>query len=861
MPADRVRHFSSHDNSTFFHIGRDAHFGGGVRYVLTAWPSVPALPTRASARVQPSQLLWAHRAVVDFRGRRVERGEFARWASGDGVRIRVLHGGGGQGKTRFADQFARDRMKENWGVWAAPTPDQRDPHGAFSGGPDGQGLTGPFAHGLRGVLIVVDYADRWNAGALCTLLDLARRVQGAPVRILLLARETGVWWLEVQTRFSKLGVQCGSVPLMSLSPNPQQRPEEFEVARTRFAEVLGLASTGSSRLLAGARRFFNGTGVLSAPKGHDWQNRDYSLVLTIHMAALVSVLAELAGHLAPSDPIEVSRYLLGREREHWKVANPTRDMDTAVFVATLTGGLSSFEEGAQALARVDMARDKIPGLIDAHAICYPAPFAQPGSGSQSGAGAAHGGGEPHRAQSVLEPLYPDRLGEDFLALTIPGHGADYPKYPAAESYVHQLLAPREAGEEPPRWTRPALTTLIETSRRWRHVADQQLYPLLRAHPELAIAGGGTVLASLANQATEKDHEELLDLIRSLMPTDGGVDLDVGAAALAGRLTGLDSRRASTGAELARLHDRNARLSSRSGDLETALSESQTAVASWRLLADRNAAAHTHDLGRALATCAECQAALGQWEDSAASAEEAVTVLRSAVPSTSRNAELAYALRNAARVRHGVGRQDATEAAAESVELFRGLAAARPERYDPYLAGTLTLLCGLLTAEGAFPEAHAVGREAVALLDMVAQGPPGVRPELSEALDVLADSLARAGSTRLALPLGTRAVELRRPLAQANPAAFEPRLATSLMNLAGYQADESHFDEAIATGRQGLDVFERRAAAAPEVYAKQCQTAAEILARIYDQAGRYVDANEVRRDHDLPDPPPGPAPMG
>ena len=28
--------------------------------------------------------------------------------------------------------------------------------------------------------------------------------------------------------------------------------------------------------------------------------------------------------------------------------------------------------------------------------------------------------------TVLEPLCPDRVAEDFVALTVPGHAADYP---------------------------------------------------------------------------------------------------------------------------------------------------------------------------------------------------------------------------------------------------------------------------------------------------------------------------------------------------------------------------------------------------------------------------------------------------
>jgi len=105
--------------------------------------------------------------------------------------------------------------------------------------------------------------------------------------------------------------------------------------------------------------------------------------------------------------------------------------------------------------------------VDDHGICYP----------------------PSEPDTVLEPLYSDRLGEDFLALSTPGHHvAGYTPDPWAATATAQLLADSTA-EHPPAWAAGAATMLIETGRRWPHIATKQLYPLLRHHPELAAAAG------------------------------------------------------------------------------------------------------------------------------------------------------------------------------------------------------------------------------------------------------------------------------------------------------------------------------------------------------------------------------------
>jgi hypothetical protein len=120
-----------------------------------------------------------------------------------------------------------------------------------------------------------------------------------------------------------------------------------------------------------------------------------------------------------------------------------------------------------ALAQIELATttETADALIDDHKFCYP----------------------PENPGTVLEALHPDRLGEDLLALSTPGHPHAYDSDDWAITAPGALLT--ADGESPP-WTPNAVTVLVETARRWPHIATNVLSPRLRQHPELAIVAGG-----------------------------------------------------------------------------------------------------------------------------------------------------------------------------------------------------------------------------------------------------------------------------------------------------------------------------------------------------------------------------------
>ena len=214
-------------------------------------------------------MLNARRAVVPFTGRDVELAQLRQWRdSGPRLAVRWLHGPGGQGKTRLAAQFATESAAAGWKVVAAfhgPDADRPEP-----------GSQDMRLDGAAGLLMIVDYADRWLLTNLTWLLKNALLHQtGVVTRVLMVAR----------TAEPGRGPRHpGHLPGRYLQPVPASLAEEsgerssmFNTARDSFAAVYQLPGT------AGIKR----PGQLDDP--------EFGLTLAVHMAALVAVDATRQG--------------------------------------------------------------------------------------------------------------------------------------------------------------------------------------------------------------------------------------------------------------------------------------------------------------------------------------------------------------------------------------------------------------------------------------------------------------------------------------------------------------------------------------------------------------------------------------
>ncbi|WP_139140700.1 tetratricopeptide repeat protein [Streptomyces abyssalis] len=486
-------------------MGADIHvFGDGTPVYLLFERAQVTAPDSAWLRAQPSRMLDARAEVVGFTGREAELRALVDWRDAEGAfAVRWLHGEGGQGKTRLATELAADAQRAGWKVVDAV-------HGTDTHPPaeDSQDLR---LDGCAGVLVLVDYADRWPVTHLSWLFHNRLLRHRVPARVLLLARSAG-GWPAVRGRLNRLraGVDTSDQHLPPLPGTGTERAQLFGAARDSFVrhypQVERPEATGPP-------------GALTQP--------DFGLTLAVLMAALVAVDATANGRRAPGDMVGLTTYLLDREHENWQqlyenssvgldYGTPSEVMKRLVFTAGLTGLTS--RPAAEALLRSLLPGLPAGELLADHAVCYPPP-------GPAGAG-------------VLQPLLPDRLAEDYVALTLPGSPVTaYATDSWAATGCATLLA-RDRDGVAPTWIARTVTFLAAAADRWPHVGHRHLYPALDRDPDLAAAAGSAALVHLA-QVEDVDMamlEAVDGTLNSRTGDAGHADLDVGAAATCERVT-------------------------------------------------------------------------------------------------------------------------------------------------------------------------------------------------------------------------------------------------------------------------------------------------------------------------------------
>jgi tetratricopeptide (TPR) repeat protein len=726
------------DGAGFGVIGADLHVraDGTPLYRLTGQGRDLAADG-AWLRALPSRMLNARFRVVDFTLREGELGHLHDWRrDAPPCSVRWLHGPGGQGKTRLADQFGAECALAGWRVV----------HAAY-----GAGGLHPLQlrrqdlrlDGAAGVLVIVDQADRWPLDDLVWLFGNRLVHQGVPTRILLVARSADLW-PRVRALLAD-GPFARSDQLLSPLYDGRQRGEMFDAARDGFAARYGIADPSA----------ITAPGPLEDP--------DMGLTLGLHLAALVAVDAYAEGRTPPHGMEALTIYLLEREQSRWASLSGRGHgtapalMNRVVFTAALTGALP--QETALTLLdrlRVDVDAGKV---LDDHAACYPA---------------IDGG--------VLEPLYPDRLAEDFLALTLPGHAAAYPSGAWAPTTATAVLT---GGRDRTPWLPRAMTLLVAAADRWPHVGERHLFPLLRRQPQLLLAAGGAALADLAR--LDAVDPEILLAVEPLLPRAGDVWLDVGVAAVAERLTLRRLATVEDPVERARLLDHLGWRYTNAGRQVDALRSAEQAVAVLRAMPPRLRKRNVPVVARTTAGLGAALAEVGRWADALAATTDAVVLLRELAKKhpEAHRPELAVALRDAATQLAELGRPaDALGPARESLSLYRLLATGNPDAYVPAMATAMTTLGRILVALDHQDEALSLAREAAELRRQSAgQGAETTGdPAAAAMLAHRAGRLWGLGRRDEAVAEAQAAVDRYRPPASDQPGRYGPELALALANL-------------------------------------------------------------------------------
>ncbi|MFI5937394.1 tetratricopeptide repeat protein [Actinoplanes sp. NPDC051494] len=849
------QHVSATGGFAYGVVGGDLHTvpGGAPLYVLRGYTG-PAAADPAGLRAMPSRMLNAATEVVTFTGRTDELEELHTWlTTGTRFRVRWMHAPGGQGKSRLAARIAAQAAAAGWKVLVAdqgagPVLDQ----------PGSQNLD---ATGSSGVLLLVDYADRWPQTTLTWMFSNVLLYRpGVPTRVLLVARTDWGW----HALRSSLGDPAKAIDtsvreLPPLGDGRAERERMFVAARDSFAAVYGVTDP------AGIEP--------PAALGHP----DFALILTLHVAALVAVDARVNGRAVPDDPAELTRYLIDRERGHWAqlYERGRRDgldfltspgvLGGVVFTAALTGP-RDWDAGVAAVRAPDPEQ-----VLRDHTKCYPPAV-------------------PDRA-TVLEPLYPDRLAEDYLALCLTGEGtAEHP------ALLERVLSAED--------TVRAMTFLIAAAVRWPVLGPRHLFPRVLARPHQVLDAGSAAVATLT--AVPEVGTDVLEAVEALLPPGPHVDLDVGAAALSTTLTARRRETVADPVDLARvLVVHAARLAnagrfaesaavadeagrtlyraveagdldqvphlasalsglsfyrSRGGRHEEALAPAEAAVRLGRQLAGVAPEVFQPFLAGSLSMLGTVLSDLGRPQEAVAPTGEAVVIFHGLTGDRHRP-DLARALTNLGKVLAEVGRPvDGRGPAQDGVRLSRDLAAADPAAHLPDLALALTNLARLLHLLGDHPAALAAAEEGRDRYRDLAEGNPRTYlPPYTRALHNVSAVLADLGRDEEGLAQAVEAVALRRELARADPVAHRPGLASSLISVSALLAALGRLEEARAPSGEAMDLMSELAdtntAAYGPLYALALNNMGSVLARLGDQAAaldlatRALELRQWLTEHD------------
>lgn len=773
---------------------------GDVTYVLHDIGDASVVPPRDPVGA-PSQLLEAHRRAVAFTGREREVDALVRWRDEEDSpwAIRLIHGHGGEGKTRLALRLA-ELSQPGWRVVEARH------HSSAPRSRDDASTSGNEA--TDRLLIVVDYAERWPAEHLLGVLGdpLVRRCQ--QVRVLLISRQAGPWWNAIRHELKKLTAEVSQDYLSPLPAGPE-RAEAFVAARDEFARILAADAAD-----------------IAPPAS--LSEAEYDLMLSVHMAALVAVHTRRTGAGMPADAAGLSRYLLEREQASWHTLHRRKVISTGpavmtktVATAVLTRALP-FDLAVSVLDSVGVASsDVAEQVIDDHSVCYP----------------------PVKRGTVLEPIYPDRLAEDFLGLILPGHDVedfDVPPSVAhwAGSLVEKVLG-RQSG-----WLREGLTVLIETAHRFPHVAKHHLFPLLRRDPKLALAAGAAAVIRLAEM--RRIDPEVLAGISEELPSERHIELDNATAVVGERLAELIFARTKDPLSRMLVLAELARRQIYAGQLQRALEVSTQALEQCALL-DADAepgVAHTYGLhglilleaGRPLDALEPMRTAVAQYKVLARGDRRVL-------------GSLAGALSNLALALSTVGRSpESLQAHQEALRIRRRLHRRDPAGGAGDLAISLSNIGKEFLLLDRYNEALPVLIEALDLRRELAHVAPSTYlVELAISLNNLSSVYTMMGRLDEAFEHLWEVVEIRRQLVLVNATAFEPALASALTNLAVLHLARGRHDLAIVQAAEAVELYRRLAQADPIAHATAHVNATIQLAELHLRGDQLAQARDAAQE--------------
>lgn len=791
--------------------------------------------TRYMARrkiTQDLDLISPYSRSIPLVGRNDELDDLRAFINARGsLRIRVIIGGGGSGKTRLALELCEELSVIGWHAGFVGRSELKRFHAQQNFSEWGWG---------KPTLIVVDYAAE-HAHVLCDLLDeLAERTQPDthPLRFLLLERtaSTQIGWWKTVFAAGGFGDTNKRAVLDPAEPVHIRQLTKVEDRLAVLAEMLKLADVGAR---------------ITVPLD-DSVFRDHLMKITwggdplfLMMAALTMTEMGYAKSLTLGRT-DLAHALASREANRLEklslaaMLNPKLVQHLAACV-TLTKGM--VWEDFEHFAAAERTLIQLPNGGD------PADLAD-----LLGQALPEG--------SRISPIEPDLIGEAFVLHVLKSQKgtetvlrcAGIARSSVVESTIRiaQDFSPKSS--EPLDWL-DALSRIVwddldglvafdaslsvgsVTLREISFKVAERLQHLIAANPKTPLPQRATALIGLAvalsgignREAALKATQKAVEIYRELVEQSGPAF---------------------------RLHLARAlnNLSSVLGELnkhEAALKVVQESVTIFRGLSQERPDVLRPDMAMALNNLSAVLWELGEREAALKVAQESVSIRRDLAqerPNEFRPA-LAGSLNNLAITLHTLGQREAALIAAQdSAELFRELAQRRPDVFLPALAGSLNILANILGALSKHEAAMNIAKKVTEIYrDLASQRPNVFRLDLAGSLNNLANNLNKRGEHEAALNVALEGAEIYRDLAQQQPGVFRPALAMSLSNLSNRLCELGQHEAALKLAQEAAGLHRTLAEQQPNVFRPDFAGSLHVLARRTEDSVSEADALPIARD--------------
>ena len=740
---------------------------------------------------------------------------------GDGeaplIKIAVVSGTGGAGKTRLAAEAAKRLAARNWYTGFLPR--------VMPNSDDVEWL----ATVVSPVLIVVDYVEAADFPA---LTGVVRTLSARRSRTVLVftARSRGDWWLRLTRDLADAGLALPFSLDLDLAPRPPQSARLFSKAYRRFTAQAGTATRDEP-----------------APPGGQAHWTALDLVMLAWIAANT-------GPDLPGTPDQLYDDVISRELAAWADAMKTGNRPEPTIAA--------LRATAACVSLLNPTAPRLTALLSRAGITE-LTSAAPGEITEKLAGFLR---QPGEAELSLRP---DPIA-DYLILTS-FHSGPSSLFGPCVDFIDLPDPTTPTGGTPPAAAVPrpeperfcdnltragensTISSALPLARDLATTALTRKPGLWNSAFETALNRGGAFTPALEKLADRTDmplpfaeidaripygHSSLralaLTAAQRTLPASPGVQADPAQAArTAAALDNLATRLAEAGRR------------------DEALAPAREAASLYRQLAEVAPAAYLPDFAGALNNLGIQLADAGRRDEALAAAREAVAIRRQlaeAAPAA-HLPDLAAALNNLGNRLAWAGRRDeALAAAREAVAIRRQLAEAAPAAYLPDLASVLNNLGNRLAEAGRRDEALAPVQEAASLYRQLAEAAPAAYlPDFATALLNLGVRLAEAGRPDEALAPVQEAVAISRQLAEVAPAAYLPDLAGALNNLGVQLAGAGHPDEALAPAREAASLYRQLAEAAPAAHLPHLASALNNLGNRLAEAGRRDEALASARE--------------